>query len=83
MDIDHKQSHDLPYAIPGDKDHSKGDYSEQSKTLDASLNALDRDNALNASVWCYTVGAWSSMGDEWNMEDLSCEVEMMKMARTR
>lgn len=71
MDMDNKRSYGLPYADEKDGDAFKGDFSEQIKALDASLNALDGDNCLSAAIWCYAVGNGHQWGDEWNLEDLS------------
>ncbi|KAJ7653334.1 glycoside hydrolase family 5 protein [Mycena polygramma] len=66
FDMDAKQSY------YGDKrGRGVGDYSQQEKALDASLNAADGPNALNYTVWTYCPDSTHEWGDGWNMEDLS------------
>lgn len=48
-----------------------GDYTNQQKALDASLNAADGPNALNWTIWTYCPDNTHQWGDGWNMEDLS------------
>ncbi|KAJ7083703.1 glycoside hydrolase family 5 protein [Mycena belliarum] len=66
FDMDDKRSY------YGDK-HGRGvgDYSQQEKALDASLNGADGPNAINWTVWTYCTDSTHEWGDGWNMEDLS------------
>jgi Glycoside hydrolase family 5 C-terminal domain len=48
-----------------------GDYTNQQKALDASLNAADGPNCINWTVWTYCPESSHEWGDGWNMEDLS------------
>jgi hypothetical protein len=51
---------------------SKGDYKNQEKALDASLNACDEYNNVAYTVWTYLArGHTHQWGDGWNGEDLS------------
>jgi hypothetical protein len=64
-------------GIPYDMDNRaayythKGDYTQQRRALDASLNACDGPNALNFALWTYCPDNTHKWGDAWNMEDLS------------
>ncbi|KAJ7182548.1 glycoside hydrolase family 5 protein [Mycena crocata] len=63
---------DSKRAYYGDKGgRGIGDYSQQEKALDASLNAADGPNAINWTVWTYCADSTHEWGDGWNMEDLS------------
>lgn len=62
MDMDQKRSYSQEYA---------GDYSNQQKALDASLNACDGPNGLNFTIWTYCADNNHEWGDNWNLEDLS------------
>ncbi|KZT37214.1 glycoside hydrolase [Sistotremastrum suecicum HHB10207 ss-3] len=68
----------IPYDMDGKRSYGwtdggkyKGDYRNQQKALDASLNAADGGNALNWTVWTYCPDHSHEWGDGWNMEDLS------------
>ena len=68
----------VPYDMDGKKSYGwtddgkyKGDYSNQQKALDASLNAADGPNGLNYTIWTYCPDSSHQWGDGWNMEDLS------------
>ncbi|KAL1947164.1 hypothetical protein VTO73DRAFT_14125 [Trametes versicolor] len=68
----------IPYDMDGKKAYGytdggkyKGDFSNQQKALDASLNAADGPNALNYTIWNYCPDNSHAWGDGWNMEDLS------------
>jgi hypothetical protein len=69
----------IPYDMDGKKSYGwtdggkyKGDYSNQLKALDASLNACDGGNCLNFTVWNFVPDDHThEWGDGWNMEDLS------------
>ena len=68
MDMDHKYSYGMsPEAGP----KGKGDYSRQTKALDASLQAADGMNALNYTIWTYAPDSSHVWGEGWNLEDLS------------
>lgn len=62
MDMDQKRSYSQEHA---------GDYSNQQKALDASLNACDGPNSLNYTIWTYCADNNHEWGDNWNLEDLS------------
>lgn len=61
----------IPFDIDNKKAYTDGDYSSQTKALDASLNACDGTNVLNYSIWTYCPDNSHEFGDLWNGEDLS------------
>jgi len=66
FDMDAKRS----YGYTDDGEYF-GDYSNQQKALDASLNAADGPNCINWTVWTYCPDHSHQWSDGWNMEDLS------------
>ena len=77
--ISRERLHDAPVLIgeigvPFDLNHKKayrtGDFSEQEKTLDRSMRALEA-NLLSYALWNYTSDNTNQHGDLWNDEDLS------------
>ncbi|THG94744.1 hypothetical protein EW026_g6786 [Hermanssonia centrifuga] len=65
-DMDEKKAYGFT-----DNGKYKGDYSNQQKALDASLNAADGPNGLNYTIWTYCPDNSHVWGDGWNLEDLS------------
>ncbi|KZV68098.1 glycoside hydrolase family 5 protein [Peniophora sp. CONT] len=66
----------IPYDMDGRAAYygdgkRRGDYKNQRRALDASLNACDGPNALSYSIWTYCPDNSHKWGDGWNMEDLS------------
>ncbi|GAA99894.1 glycoside hydrolase family 5 protein [Mixia osmundae IAM 14324] len=61
----------IPYDLDGGRAYETGDYTNQSRALDASLNACDSINQLNYAIWCYCPDNSHRWGDLWNGEDLS------------
>jgi hypothetical protein len=61
-------------GIPFDMQHKRayrmGDFSVQTRAMDASLSALDA-NLLHYTLWNYTADNDNVHGDQWNDEDLS------------
>jgi hypothetical protein len=66
FDMDNKRS----YGYTDDEKY-EGDYTRQTKALDASLNAGDGPNGLSWTVWTYCPDNSHEWGDAWNLEDLS------------
>ncbi|KAG9317822.1 hypothetical protein JVU11DRAFT_2047 [Chiua virens] len=64
MDMDEKKAYDRTSK-------RYGDYSNQERALDASLNATDGPNVLNYTMWTYCPDNSHVWGDGWNKEDLS------------
>lgn len=62
-------------GVPYDLDHKKayvdGNYTYQTRAMDASLNACDGTNLMNYSIWTYCPDNSHEYGDLWNGEDLS------------
>lgn len=69
MDMDHKRAYGMDPSDSNGK--GKGDYSQQTKALDASLNAADGVNGINWTVWTYAPDSCHLWGEGWNLEDLS------------
>ncbi|THH26751.1 hypothetical protein EUX98_g7434 [Antrodiella citrinella] len=68
----------IPYDMDDKKSYGwtdngkhKGDYTNQQKAMDASLNAADGPNSLNYTIWTYVPDHTHTWGDGWNLEDLS------------
>lgn len=66
FDLDKKRSY-----LGDARGHGIGDYSSQSKALDASLSACDGTNLLSYTLWTYCPDNVHAWGDNWNGEDLS------------
>lgn len=62
MDMDQKRSYSGAHA---------GDYTNQQKAMDASLNGCDGPNSLNYTIWTYCPDNSHEWGENWNLEDLS------------
>ena len=66
-DMDSKKSYGYT-----DNGKYKYDYTSQTKSLDASMNACDGRNMLSWTIWGYVPDDHSwEWGDGWDMEDLS------------
>ncbi|EGG12689.1 family 5 glycoside hydrolase [Melampsora larici-populina 98AG31] len=61
----------IPYDLDKKQAYKDGDYGNQIKALDASLNACDGENMLNYTIWTYCPDNSHQWGDLWNGEDLS------------
>ena len=61
----------IPYDLDKKKAYKDGDYSNQIKAMDASLNACDGENMLNYTLWTYCPSNSHQWGDLWNGKDLS------------
>ncbi|MBW0522223.1 hypothetical protein O181_061938 [Austropuccinia psidii MF-1] len=61
----------IPYDLDKRRAYKDGDYGNQIRALDASLNACDGENMLNYTIWNYCPSNSHSWGDLWNGEDLS------------
>jgi len=61
----------IPFDLDKRAAYKTGDYSNQIRALDASLNACDGPNMLNSSIWTYCPDNTHPDGDRWNGEDLS------------
>ncbi len=60
----------IPFDMNNKKAYENGDFSEQSKAIDRSFNAIEA-NLLNYTLWNYTADNTNERGDLWNGEDLS------------
>jgi hypothetical protein len=66
FDMDSKKS----YGLDGN-DKYIGDYTDQTRALDCSLNGADGNNVINWTVWTYAPDNTHVWGDGWNLEDLA------------
>jgi hypothetical protein len=60
----------IPFDLNGRKAYKTGNFTDQEKALNRSLQALD-DNLLSYTLWNYTSDNTNARGDMWNDEDLS------------
>ncbi|CAE6408893.1 unnamed protein product [Rhizoctonia solani] len=66
FDMDAKRS----YGLDGNSKYV-GDYTDQTRALDCSLNGADGNNVINWAIWTYAPDNTHMWGDGWNMEDLA------------
>lgn len=66
FDMDGKRS----YGLDGSSKYV-GDYTQQTRALDCSLNGADGSNMINWTLWTYCPDNSHLWGDGWNLEDLS------------
>lgn len=60
----------IPFDLNNKKSFQNGDFSDQVKAMDRSMQAMDA-NLLNFTLWNYTPDNTNERGDRWNDEDLS------------
>ncbi len=60
----------IPFDMHDKRAYHSGDFSLQTRAMDASLSALDA-NLLSYTLWNYTADNDNQHGDQWNGEDLS------------
>ncbi|CAE6456062.1 hypothetical protein ACGC1H_005762 [Rhizoctonia solani] len=65
FDMDAKRS----YGLNGNSKYV-GNYTEQTRALDCSLNSADGNNVINWTLWTYAPDNTRLWDDGWNMEDL-------------
>ncbi|KAF8577013.1 glycoside hydrolase family 5 protein [Ramaria rubella] len=78
FDMDRKRS----YGCTDDGKYL-GDYTNQQKALDASLNGADGPNCINWTIWTYCTDNSHEWGDGWNLEDLSIWSECDMLPKSR
>lgn len=61
----------IPYDLDKKQAYNTGDYHNQSRAMDASMNACDGSNIINYSIWTYNPENTHRWGENWNGEDLS------------
>jgi hypothetical protein len=60
----------IPFDMQDKRAYRSGDFSLQTRAMDASLSALDA-NLLSYTLWNCTTDNDNQHGDQWNGEDLS------------
>ncbi|MGB4442091.1 MAG: cellulase family glycosylhydrolase [Coriobacteriia bacterium] len=60
----------IPFDMGGKRAYATGDFSKQTRALDATMRALDA-NCASFTLWNYTADNTNERGDLWNDEDLS------------
>jgi hypothetical protein len=60
----------IPFDLDEKRAYRTGDFRNQSRALDRSLQAVDA-NLLSATIWVYTSDNTNARGDQWNDEDFS------------
>jgi hypothetical protein len=60
----------IPFDMGGKRAYATGDFSKQTRALDATMRALDA-NCASFTLWNYTADNTNARGDLWNDEDLS------------
>ncbi|KAG9090341.1 hypothetical protein FRC07_012135, partial [Ceratobasidium sp. 392] len=61
----------VPMNLHSKRSYATGDYTNQTRALDCSLNAADGSNVLNWTLWNYQPDNTHQWGDGWNLEDFS------------
>ncbi|KAI9326258.1 hypothetical protein DFJ73DRAFT_908994 [Zopfochytrium polystomum] len=61
----------IPIDLENGKAFWTGDYSMQTRALDANLCGLEGNPGLNYTLWTYVPDNSNEWGDGWNSEDLS------------
>ncbi|KAJ9059699.1 hypothetical protein DSO57_1038768 [Entomophthora muscae] len=69
----------IPFNLDSNAAYSDGDYSQQVKALDATLNATEQ-TGVYCTLWNYTIQNANKDGDFWNREDLSIYCPETKLA---
>ncbi|MDO8847126.1 MAG: cellulase family glycosylhydrolase [Coriobacteriia bacterium] len=60
----------IPFDMDGKRAYTTGDFSKQTRALDATMRALEA-NCASFTLWNYTADNTNERGDLWNDEDLS------------
>lgn len=60
----------IPFDMDGKRAYRTGDFSKQTRALDATMRALEANHA-SFTIWNYTADNTNERGDMWNDEDLS------------
>jgi hypothetical protein len=60
----------IPFNLKGSSAYQTGDFSEQARALDDSIQGLEA-NLVSFTLWNYTPDNTNAQGDRWNGEDLS------------
>ena len=61
----------IPFDLDKREAYRTGNYKNQARALDASMNACDGENLFNYTMWTYNPENSHTWGENWNGEDLS------------
>ncbi|KAI0232572.1 hypothetical protein L0F63_004935 [Massospora cicadina] len=70
----------IPFNLDNQAAYTTGDYSQQVRALDATLNATEQ-TGVYCTIWNYAANNNNREGDRWNREDLSIFSRDVQLAK--